>query len=147
MLDAKNILVPTDFSPYADKALDLAVDIAKHNNAKIHLLHVIESVQQCAADYCLTEEVVRGIRKQSRSVTDEKLEKETNKFKKDGVQIINEVSEGIAYEEILKQQKARKADLIVMSSHGKSGLKKHLIGSVADRVMKGASCNVVLVKS
>lgn len=147
MLDAKNILVPTDFSNYADKALDLAVDIAKHNNAKIHLLHVIDSVQQCAADYCLPDEVVRSIKDKSISQTKTNFRKEAGKFTKNGVQIIQDIKEGVPYEEILREQKDKKADLIVMSAHGRSGLKKFLIGSVTDKVVKAAPCNVVVVKS
>lgn len=146
-MDAKNILVPTDFSTYADKALDLAVDLAKHNKAKIHLLHVIDSVQQCAADYCLPDEVVRGIKEKSRSQTNANFRKETERFRRDGVEILEDIKEGAPYDEILKEQKEKNADLIVMSAHGRTGLKKYLMGSVAERVIKAAPCNVVVVKT
>ena len=147
MLDTRSILVPTDFSPFADKALELAVDIAKHTKADIRLLHVIDPVQQCAADFCLADEVVRGIEETSRAETLSRFKKETAPFKKDGVAIVQDIREGVPYEEILKEQREMGADLIVMSSHGKTGLKKYFDGPVADRVMKAAPCDVVLVKS
>jgi nucleotide-binding universal stress UspA family protein len=147
MLDTRSILVPTDFSPFADKALELAVDIAKHNKADIRLLHVIDPVQQCAADYCLADEVVRGIKEKSTSETLANFRKETAKFKREGVEITREIREGNPYDEILREQRETGADLIVMSSHVKTGLKKYFNGSVADRVMKAAPCEVVLVKS
>jgi universal stress protein A len=147
MMKAKSILVPTDFSKYSIKALELAVDVAKHNNAKINLLHVVDVVQQCAADYCLPNATVASLKSQIKATSDANLKKMTDKFKKDGVPILGSVKEGAPYEEILKEQKAKKADLIVISSHGRTGLKKYLIGSVADKVVKAAPCNVVLVKS
>ncbi len=147
MMKAKTILVPTDFSKYSSKALEVAVDVAKHNNAKIHLLHVVDVVQQCAADYCLPSADVASLKGQIKKTSDANLKKMIDKFKKDGVQILGGVKEGAPYEEILKEQKAKKADLIVISSHGRTGLKKYLIGSVADKVMKAAPCNVVLVKT
>ncbi len=146
-MKAKTILVPTDFSKYSDKALELAVDVAKHNNAKIHLLHVVDIVQQCVADYCLSNADVASINSQIKAASDTNLKKMINKFNKNGVQIQGEVKEGTPYEQILKEQKSKKADLIVISSHGKTGLTKYLMGSVADKVVKGAPCNVVLVKS
>jgi len=147
VVKAKNILVPTDFSKYSVKALELAVDVAKHNNAKIHLLHVVDIVQQCAADYCLPSADVISLRSQIKKVTDANLKKMMDRFKKDGVQILGDIKEGVPYEEIMKAQKAKKADLIVMSAHGRTGLKKYLMGSVAEKVIKAAPVNVVVVKS
>lgn len=94
MLDTRTILVPTDFSTFADKALALAVDIANHAKADIHLLHVVDHVQQCAADYCLADEVVRGIEEDSRSKALAGFRKETARFKKQGVEIIQDIREG-----------------------------------------------------
>jgi nucleotide-binding universal stress UspA family protein len=147
MLSVRNILVPTDFSNYADKALDLAVDIAKRNKAKITLLHVIDPVQQCVADYCLPDEVVRSIMDKSVSETKANFRKEAERFGKDGVQIVPDIKEGVPYVEILNEQKDKRSDLIVMSAHGRTGLKKYFIGSVTDRVVNAAPCDVVVVKS
>ena len=64
MFAPKKILVPTDFSVYADNALKQAIDIAKQNKAKIYLFHAIDDgFQQCAVDYCLDEGAVQKIYK------------------------------------------------------------------------------------
>ncbi len=57
----KKILVPTDFSDFSDKALEMACDLAREHNSSVRLLHVVEVVQQCVADYCLDSAVVNEV--------------------------------------------------------------------------------------
>jgi len=146
MFAPKNILVPTDFSEYSDRALKQAVDIASEHNSKIYLLHVVDEIIQCAVDYCLDAAVVDQVEKQSMVFAEEKLKKEVKMISasKD-LQVISDVKKGDTYQTILKEQKDKGIDLIVIASHGKKGLIKHL-GSVADRVLRGAKCPVLLVK-
>ena len=137
MFAPKNILVPTDFSKYSDAALKKAVDIATQHDTKIYLLHVIdEQIHQCAVDYCLSYEVVKQLEKESLKASKDKLKKEADAI----------VKNGVPSEVILSEQKAKKIDLIVIASHGKTGLLKQLMGSVADKVVKGAKCPVIVVK-
>jgi nucleotide-binding universal stress UspA family protein len=77
---------------------------------------------------------------------EEKLKKDVKMISasKD-LQIISDVKKGDTYETILKEQKDKGIDLIVIASHGKKGLIKHL-GSVADKVLREAKCPVLLVK-
>jgi nucleotide-binding universal stress UspA family protein len=148
MFAPKNILVPTDFSKYSDASLQKAVDIAVKYEAKIYLLHVItQHVQQCAVDYCLTAQLVNQLEKESIKGAEDKLKKEANALaKKTGIKISFDIKSGIPQEVILSEQKAKKIDLIVIASHGKTGILKQLIGSVADKVVKGAKCPVIVVK-
>ncbi len=148
MFAPKNILVPTDFSKYSDKALKEAIDIAVQYGSKIYLLHVIDQqVQECAIDYCLSYEVVQSLKKESLKTAKENLEKEANRIAKGKkIKVAFDVKTGIPAETILSEQKAKKIDLIVIASHGKTGLLKHFMGSVADKVVKGAKCPVVVVK-
>ena len=77
MFAPKKILVPTDFSVYADNALKQAIDIAKQNKAKIYLFHVIDDgFQQCAVDYCINEGDVQKILKESIKNAQDKLHQE-----------------------------------------------------------------------
>jgi nucleotide-binding universal stress UspA family protein len=146
MFAPKNILVPTDFSEYSDKALKKAVDIALQHKSKIYVLHVVDEVVQCAVDYCLDISLVKQVEKQSLGFAREKLQKEVEKFAQSkGIQIIVDVKMGDTYETILKEQKDKRIDLIVIASRGKKGLIHHL-GSIADKVMRGAKCPVMLVK-
>jgi universal stress protein A len=146
MFAPKNILVPTDFSAYSDKALKKAVEIASQHKSKIYLLHVVDEVMQCAVDYCLEISLVKQIEKQSLKFAKEKLQKEVEELAPSkSIQIIADVKMGDTYETILKEQKDKRIDLIVIASHGKKGVVHHL-GSIADKVMRGAKCPVLLVK-
>ncbi|HNZ64319.1 MAG TPA: universal stress protein [Smithella sp.] len=150
MFAPKKILVPTDFSVYADNALKQAIDIAKQNKAKIYLLHVIDdSFQQCAVDYCLNEGTVQSILKDSIKNAKDKLQQEVKKVtdSNSSVEIIYDARRGIPYEEILKDQEEKGIDLIVIASHGKTGILKNLLGGVVDKVVKRAKCQVLLVRS
>jgi nucleotide-binding universal stress UspA family protein len=122
------------------------VEIASQHKSKIYLLHVVDEVMQCAVDYCLDSSLVKQIEKQSMKFAKEKLQKEVEELapSKD-IQIIVDVKMGDTYETILKEQKDKRIDLIVIASRGKKGLIHHL-GSIADKVMRGANCPVLLVK-
>lgn len=148
MFAPKNILVPTDFSKYSDKALKEAVDIATQYGSKIYLLHVIDQqIQECAIDYCLSYEVVQSLKKDSLKTSRESLEKEAAKITRGkNIKVVFDVKTGNPAETILSEQKAKKIDMIVIASHGKTGLLKQFMGSVADKVVKGAKCRVVVVK-
>ena len=148
MFAPKKILVPTDFSKYSDKALREAVDIAKKYSSKIYLLHVIdEHIQQCAVDYCIGAYVIKKLQRGSLKASRDKLHEGINAIadaKNLDVEI--DVKEGIPSEVILSEQKKKSADLIVIASHGKTGILKNLIGSVTDKVVRGAKCPVIVVK-
>ncbi len=150
MFAPQRILVPTDFSDYSDKALSYALDIARQYRAKIFLLHVIdESIQQCTMEYCLTDEVMKEIEESSQTKSSEKLREEVDRVAKNAadVEIETILKRGIPYEEILSMQDAGNVDLIVIASHGRTGIKRILIGSVAEKVMRGARCPVMLVRN
>jgi nucleotide-binding universal stress UspA family protein len=144
MFAPKNILVPIDFSGYSDKALKRAVDIALQHKSKIYVLHVVDEIMQCAVDYCLDISVVKQVEKQSLKFAQEKLRKMVKALPK-GIQIAVDIKMGDTYETILKEQRNKRIDLIVIASRGKKGLIHHL-GSIADKVMRGAKCPVLLVK-
>ena len=148
MFAPKQILVPTDFSTFSDKALKEAIDIAKQYGSTIHLLHVISMIQQCAIDYCMTSKMVEELEKQSAETAQKRIKEEIDKFPESkAVAIIPEVKNGASYEEILKDQKEKNIDLIVIASHGSTGLLSYFMGSVADKVTKGATCPVLLLRS
>jgi len=149
MFKPARILVPTDFSKYSDTALKTAIDIAKQFNSKIYLLHVIDkSLQQSFSDYSMNPEVMVRFKSDSFKVANEQLEQEVTRISKSKkLEVTFGIKEGTPYDVILKEQKANKIDLIVISSHGRTGIMKHLIGSVAEKVMRGAKCPVLLVKA
>ena len=79
----------------------------------------------------------------------DKLQQEANKItdKHSSIEIVYDTRRGIPYEEILKEQEEKGIDLIVIASHGKTGILKNLMGGVVDKVMKRAKCQVLLVRN
>jgi nucleotide-binding universal stress UspA family protein len=147
MFAPKSILVPTDFSDYSDRAIKQAVDIAEQNNAKIYLLHVVDKLQQCAIDYCIPIETMMKVQSDSEKEASRKMQDEAKKITQaKKIDVTFDVTSGVPFEEILKEQQERKADLIVIASHGRTGIIKSLIGSVAEKVMREAKCPVLLVR-
>ncbi len=146
MFAPKNILVPTDFSVYSDNALKEAVDIAIQNKSKIHLLHVVDEIVQCAADYCLDVSLVEQAEKQSMKFAEEKLRKEVAAVAASGnVEIVFDIRKGDTVKVILEEQEKKGIDLIVIASHGSKGM-LHRIGSVSERVLRYSKTPVMLVK-
>jgi len=147
MFAPKKILVPTDFSKYSDAALKKAIDIATQYGSKIYLLHVIDERITWAADYYISVEVIKQLEKESLKASKDRLKKEAATIIKDKkMDIIVDVKNGTPYEVILSEEEAKKIDLIVIASHGKTGILKQLMGSVAGKVIKGSKCPVVVVK-
>jgi universal stress protein A len=147
MTAIKKILVPTDFSKFSDNALKQAVEMAKQNKAKIYLLHVIGVVQMCTVDYCLDQQTIDALDKKSIKSSEDMVQKQIKRVvhSKD-VEIISYVTKGTPYEEILKEQENKKINLIVIATHGRTGLMSYLLGSVAEKVVRHARCAVFLVR-
>ena len=149
MFHPRKILVPTDFSEDSDLAFRMALSIAVTYQARIFLLHVISStVQLSLADYSLEQSIVDRVLNESIVFSNEKLQEVIDKNQQSGnIKIIPDVRKGQPHEEILKEASERKIDLIVIASHGKTGLQKYFIGSVTEKVMKEAKCPVLLIPS
>ena len=148
MLTVKSILVPTDFSEHSDKALKQALDIARMNKAKLYLLHVVhESVHQCAADYCLSDEMIRQMESGMTSAAQQNLKTQLTKFPEaKEADVVTEVRRGFPSDEILKEQQEKKIDLIVIGPLGRTGIARFLVGSVTKNVVKEAKCPVLVAK-
>jgi universal stress protein A len=142
----RKILVPTDFSEDSDLAFRTALSIAGKYQARIFLLHVIG--KQSLADYCLDQSIVDRVLNESVVFSNEKLQEVIDRNQRNGdVKVIPNIRKGQPYEEILKEASERKIDLILIATHGKTGLQKYLIGSVTEKVMKEAKCPVLLIRS
>jgi len=147
MFAPKSILVPTDFSEYSDRAVKEAADIAELSNAKIYFLHVVDKLEQCAIDYCIPMETMMKVQSDSEKEATRKMQEEANRIlQSKKIEVAFDVKSGVPFEEILKAQQERRADLIVIASHGRTGILKSLIGSVAERVMREAKCPVLLIR-
>ncbi len=134
MLIPTRILVPTDFSEHSDRALKQALDIAGEYGAKVFVVHVISVIRSDFEDM---------LRKEA----EDKLQRQFRKFPRAGQSGASaSIRSDVAYEEILKEEKEKEIDLIVIASLGQSGIGKYFIGGVARNVLKGAKCSVLLTK-
>jgi universal stress protein A len=148
MFKPTRILVPTDMSAHADKAVRQAIDISKQFNAELLLLHVItDPIQQCTGDYCISQELVNQLQAELLEAARTGIKNQVAKFSSlNDISFIADVKTGVPHDEILKEADEKGVELIVISSLGTSGLAKYLIGSVARHVLLGAKCSVLLVK-
>ena len=152
MLKPTKILVPTDFSEHSDKALKQALDIALEYGAKIYVLHVVEERLQTTlagdhADLIINLDEIAKLEKDLVNHAKERLHRQIEKFSEcKNAQVIRKVVSGIPYQEILREQENLGIDLIVIASLGNSAIAKFLIGSVANNVLRGAKCPVLLTK-
>ncbi|MBG6186410.1 universal stress protein [Flavobacterium sp. CAN_S2] len=140
----KRILVPTDFSEHAENALKAAAIIAKKNKCEIFLLHLLELPNQM--NDAITSggsipEVMLFIKK-----ANEKLQKIKEQPYLNGVSVNASVQFERAFNGILSFNKKNKIDLIIMGSHGTSGIEEVLIGSNTEKVVRLSDIPVLVIK-
>jgi nucleotide-binding universal stress UspA family protein len=132
-----SILVTTDFSAGTEDAMKYAFSIAQESKAKVDLLHVIDESMLVEAASDIRETVIDGVRK--------KLDRLVPSTAKTSGKTRTTVATGTPYQAILKTAKKDKVGLIVMNVHGKGMLDRVLVGSTAERVVRGAECPVLLI--
>ena len=153
MIAIKRILVPTDFSENGRKALELALHLARKFGAKITLLHIFELPAAAGQNiyHFLSkdlEESRQEIYGLFKSGSEEALEDLVRQFSEAKVSIEPLLIErGVPFEEVIRTAKALAVDLIVMNTHGRTGIPHLLIGSVAEKVVRKAPCPVLTVRS
>jgi glycine betaine transporter len=138
---AKKILIATDFSDGSDEALDQAIEMAKPSGAEIEILHVIELSEEFPfgsvyfdADYGALYTSV-----------DSRLVERAQRVRAAGLPCTTKILEGAAVAEITQRGRSIDADLIVVGTHGRTGIAHAMLGSVAERVVRRASCPVLTV--
>jgi len=153
MLKPTRILVPTDFSGYSDAALKQAADIAEEYGAELHVLHVVEVKIHTLYEYefagkTASPEGIKSLEAKLKKAAEGRMLEYLGKVASSGkAKVFPKVVKGNPVTEILKYQKDKGVDLIVISSLGHSGLAEYFTGSVARNVLKGATCPVLLTKS
>lgn len=143
-LPIRTILVPLDFSPASLGALGAAVAFARRFKAKLTLLHVVAPVAtpDFAASFPTVmenDEVMAAAKRELVGVV------KSAKLPRGMVEKVL-VRFGSAYHEIADAANTLKADLIIISTHGRTGLKHVLLGSTAERVVRHARCPVLVVR-
>jgi nucleotide-binding universal stress UspA family protein len=140
----KRVLIPLDGSALAEQALPHAIAQATHFQAELILLKVVEPFPH-ARGMSLAD--LEQISQQSRIWADEYLERLATGIQQQGVSVQKVIIEGRPPAGIAEYAETNQVDLIVMSTRGQSGLSRWLMGSVADRVVRGATIPVLLVRA
>jgi nucleotide-binding universal stress UspA family protein len=140
----KRILVPTDFSPHAENALQVAAQIAKKNNSEILLLHLMEiptQLNDVLNRSAGIPEVILFIKKANETL----LKLKEKDFLKD-IQVTEYVKFEKAFDGILSFSNENTVDLIVMGSHGVSGIEEVLAGSNTEKIVRLSDVPVLVIK-
>lgn len=140
----KRILVPTDFSQHAENALKAAAQIAKKTNSEIHLLHILEIPNQMNDAFSASAdipEVMLFIKKGK-----EALEKLKEKSYLKDITVTYSEQIGRVHEGILSYTNKNDIDLIIMGSHGISGIQEVLIGSNTEKIVRLSNTPVLVIK-
>ena len=142
MIALRRILVPHDFSETSDAAVNYAVALAKSFGAKLHLLHVGDKIRsEMATEFPL------GLDESLEDAVRERLVKILTPHDQMDLKPVFEVRGGTPSVEILAYAKEHEIDLIVMGTHGRGFVGHVVMGSVAERVVRYATCPVLTVHS
>ncbi len=145
-IQIQRILCPVDFSDNADHAARYAVALAETYNSELILLHVIAPpIAALPGDHLVPDMMqanIESVAESSRERIEEKIGEITSK----GISVTSRVINGLPFIEIIRLAKDWPADIIVMGTHGRTGLQHLLIGSVAERVVRKAPCPVLTIK-
>ena len=144
-LGVSSILVPVDFSKESEKALAYAIPLARQVGGRLTLLHVIEPVATPDFDGAFPLALEND---KAKRFCEGVLKQIVEKFEIEGSLLEKTlVRNGRPFHEISEAARTLKVDLIVIATHGYTGLKHTLLGSTAERVVRHAPCPVLVVRS
>ena len=147
MFNVDNILVPTDFSEHSDLALKRALGLAEACKAKIYLTHVAPDAPDIFKLSKYVEEGRKKIQEESERMSAEFFKKQIALHPEaEKVEIETTVLTGSPYKEILDFQKKIKADMLVIGTHGDTPLEGFFFGSTSHKIIRHASCSVLIVR-
>jgi len=146
-MNVRSILLPTDFSECARHAVPVAAGLARKLGARIVCLHVVEPVVPAVGWTPVAEPLpMADISEQLETSAARELPKVGACEECAGLEVEDVIAHGEAAAEIVRVARERGADLIVISSHGRTGLGRILFGSTAESVVRHAHCPVLVVK-
>lgn len=146
MTPMRRILFASDFSKASAKAFATAVTLAKANRATVTILHVIVPFVPFTSEDAIRGDTLEQISIETRRWSQRQLAKLTAKAKKAGIRAVGLIVEGDPAGQIVRAARSKRADLVVVGTHGRTGLTKFFVGSVAQRVVATAPCPVVVVR-
>ncbi len=146
MKKTMKLLVATDFSKDSKKALDEAVQLARGRDAVIYLMHSVDTIQDCAADYCLSNEVVEAARNKLIGEAREKLDEEIRRVgRKRNIAIVPDVRYGHPYDEITREEMERDVDILLVGEHGRKSLWQRWRSHLAEKLVQNPVRDILVI--
>lgn len=145
----QNIVVPLDASPFAEQALDQASELALALNAHLHLISIIPFPHILPVHIHMEKEpqvLMKALQQRELERRTRYLMQKANDLREQGLRVQTEIASGHPAEEILRISRQHQQTLLVMTTHGRSGLRRILLGSVAMKVVQEAHVPVLLLR-
>ncbi len=141
MNEINTILVPVDFDQHTDKLVAYALYVAKKFEANMHFFHVSEAFEGYERyEHPSFDEIEEGLRAHSQKEMNDLLERVRKEYTNCEGTVVN----GDIVDEITRFAKEQNINLILIGTHGAKGLERIILGSVAERVLKGSTCPVLM---
>ena len=142
----RRILHPTDFSRASGAAFARAIALARDSRAELLLVHVMTPYVPIAGEGYMPPRLWEEMEASTRAYATKKLDALSSKARKAGARVKTLLLEGVPAESIARSAKSQRADLVVIGTHGRTGLARFFVGSVAERVVSMAPCPVMTVR-
>ena len=143
MVRIRTILCPVDFFPASLRAAEYAIGLARKYDAKLHLIHIVSPVLYSDQQYAFNvSEIIENLEKQSAR----EMKKLESSARDAGLTVHTTIRTGDVRREIESEIRRKKADILVMGTHGRRGLEKWLLGSVTERMLRRSSIPVLTVR-
>ncbi len=146
MTRLRRIMHASDFSPASRAAFAKAVDLAKANRAELIVVHALTLAPPFMEGVYISPGMWDEIEVSARAAAQKQLGALVAKAGRAGVRATSLIVVGSPYERIVRAARLKRADMLVIGTHGRTGLGKLLLGSVAERVLSTASCPVLTVR-
>jgi nucleotide-binding universal stress UspA family protein len=144
MMKIKTILCPVDFFPASIWAVNYAARLASSNKAGVYLLHVMTPVIDDPYSYSpYSQQLIKSVRQRS---TDE-MQTVEQRVRKAGIVASSRLRVGNVYDEIVREIRRLKPDLVVMGTHGRSGVKRWFLGSIAEKLLRHCPVPLLVVSA
>ncbi len=146
MIAIRRILCPVDFSVSSNHAVNYAAAFASAYHAELHLIHVIHPPAYGVGADGINIDVTAQVTEYIENTCRERVHELAETVRQTHPAVQEQVVAGVPFLEIIRAARAIQADLIVMGTHGRTGIAHALIGSVAEKVVRKAPCPVLTVK-
>jgi universal stress protein A len=142
----RRVMMASDFSPASRAAFARAVELARANRATLLLMHAVTLPPPTLGGEYIPPQTWERIDAAARAAAQKQLAALVAKARRAGVRAVGLIMTGSPHEVIVRAARARRADVLVLGTHGRTGLPRLFLGSVASRVLATAPCPVLTVR-